>query len=301
LSLKGFDREQIVGCHTKLQVKRLSVGYTGYASRLEGVDRATTTTARSATSGRGASSYSVMGPYLVIDMPAFQISGESAWSQATNTTESGWIIRMEKVKTPYVIKCFVYDFDKGFYSPYGHISGIKKMQDTSGGSVYISRCQRGSLCQRGKGRLSTIKASYDYSRDNNYHLWIMACCKLSKRIRIKCWIENTKDKIAYTERIFWDITPDIYSTLGLRQEKYDGKNGGYIFLESTYNPYTATVIKARIKFQDNMTMDDYKEYSFQLVQQALKKHIKLIGRWTLKAYQDNTSDSRTNLEMETRW
>lgn len=282
LSLKGFDREQLVGCHAKLQLNRLSAGYTGYASKLETTNQATKTT------------YSVHGPYLVINMPAFQISGESAWYQATNTTGYGWIAKMEKAKPSYEIKCFVYDFDKGFSTPYGHISGIEEMQDTSGGSIYISRFF--------KGRLSTIKASYDYSRDDNYRLWIMACYKLSQKIRTKWWMEDANDKkIAYTGRIFCDITPKMYSTLGLRQEKDGGKNGGYVFLESIYNPYPVTAIKARIKFQDNMTRDDYKEYSLQLVQQALKQHLKLVGRYTFKEYKDDTNDSRTNLEIETRW
>ncbi|MBI4778164.1 hypothetical protein HY792_04530 [Candidatus Desantisbacteria bacterium] len=292
LSLKGFDHEQLVGCHSELQIKRVSVGYTGYASKLEA---ATTTTAR------GVSSYSVMGPYLVIDTPAFQISGESAWYYVseglppTNTNGYGWIVRAEKAKTPapYDIGCFVYSFDKGFCTPYGHISGIEKMQDAKGYSAHISRFF--------KGRLSTIKASYDYSRNNNYRLWIMACYKLSKRIRTKWWIDNTDKKTAYTERIFWDITPEIYSTLGLRQEKNDDKNRGYVFLESTYTPHPATAIKARIKWNDNMVRDDYKEYSLQLAQQLLKQHIKLIGRYTLKEYQDNTNDCRTNLEIEKKW
>ncbi|MEK7274963.1 MAG: hypothetical protein AAB110_06880, partial [Candidatus Desantisbacteria bacterium] len=139
LSLKGFDREQLVGCHTKLQINRLSAGYTGYASKLKTTNQATRTT------------YSVMGPYLVIDLPAIQISGESAWYQATNTKGYGWIVKMERVKPYYEIKYFVYDFDKDFYSPLGHISKIEKMQDTSGSSIYISRFF--------KGRLSTIKAS----------------------------------------------------------------------------------------------------------------------------------------------
>ncbi|MFH1860939.1 MAG: hypothetical protein ABH870_08035, partial [bacterium] len=292
LSLKGFDRERLVGCHTKLQLKGLSVGYTGYSSKLEAAQATDTT-------------YSVIGPYLVIDSPVLQISGESAWYHGTNTNGYGWIVKMERAKTPArgaalargatsSIKCFVYDFDKNFCSPYGHISGIGKMQDTSGGSVQISRFFN--------SRLSNIKASYDYSRDNNYRLWIMACYKPSKKIRTKWWIENASDeKTAYTGRIFWDITHSLYTTLGLRHEKQDDKNGGYVFLESTYSPHPATAIKARIKFQDNMIRNDYKEYNLQLVQQALKQHIKIIGKYSLKEYQDNTHDCRTNLEIETRW
>jgi hypothetical protein len=307
LSIKGFDKEQLVGCHTKLQIKELSVGYTGYVSKLE-----------RASLAEGADTnitYSVMGPYLVIDTPAFQISGESAWyhmpegSPLTDTKGYGWIVRAEtsaRVDPSYVIKCFVYDFDKGFYSPYGHISGIKKMQDSSGSSIYISRFFKGGSSSGrvspSGSRLSTIKASYDYSRDSNYRLWIMACYKLSKKIRTKWWIENTGNKkTSYTERIFWDITPVIYLTLGLRQEKNNGKNGGYVFMESTYNPYPATVIKARMKWRDNMIQDDYKEYNLQFVQQVLRQHIKFIGGWTLKEYQDDTNDYRTNLEIETRW
>ncbi|MBU1753074.1 hypothetical protein KKG56_04355 [bacterium] len=280
LSLKGFDRERLAGCHTKLQIKGLSVGYTGYASKLE--TEATDTT------------YSVMGPYLVIDSPAIRISGESAWYHGTDTNGYGWIVKMERAKTHYAVKCFVYDFGKGFYSPYGHISGIEEMQDTSGGSVNISHFF--------KGKLSDIKISYDYSRNNNYRLWIMACYKPSKRIRTKWWIENAENKkTACTGKIFWDITPKLYSVLGLRQEKQDDKNSGYVFLESTYNPYPFTAIKARIKFQDNMVKDDYKEYNLQLVQQALKQHLKFIGRYSLKEYHDNTHDCRTNVEIETRW
>jgi len=278
LSLKGFDKERLVGCHTKWQTRQLSVGYTGYASKLEG---ATTTT------------YFVMGPFVSIDLPAFHISSESAWYHATNTNGYGWIIRLEKSKPFYDIACSVYDFDKNFCTPYGHISGIGKTQDTVGGSVCISRFF--------KGKLSTVRASYDYSKGNNDRLKIMACYNPLKRIRTKWWMEAKDEKIAHTGKILWNITPDLSSMVGLKHEKNDGRDSGYTILESTHNLWHATNIKARVKWQNNMVGKNYTEYSLQLVNQLLKKHIRFIGKYTVKEYKDHTHDCRTNLEIKTVW
>ncbi|MFH1097921.1 MAG: hypothetical protein V1749_10555 [Candidatus Desantisbacteria bacterium] len=283
LSLKGFDKERLVGCHTKWQTRRLSVGYTGYASKLEG---ATPTT------------YSVMGPYMMIDMPTFQLSGESAWYHAT-TTGYGWIIKLEKSKKAYDITCSVYDFDKNFCTPYGHISGIEKMQDTAGGSASISRFF--------KGKLSTVRASYNYSKGNNDRLKIMACYNPSKKIRTKWWMEvaplaEAEDKkITHTGKILWNITPDLSSTVGLRHEKNDGRDGGYTFLESTYTLWHTMNIKARLKCQNNIVGKDYTEYSLQLVHQMRKQHMRFIGKYTVKEYKDHTNDCRTNIEIKTVW
>ncbi|MBI4752865.1 hypothetical protein HY793_00615, partial [Candidatus Desantisbacteria bacterium] len=277
LSLKGFDKERLVGCHTKWQTRWLSVGYTGYASKLEG---ATPTT------------YSVMGPFVLIDLSAFQISSESAWYHAT-TTGYGWLIKLERSKPFYDITCSVYDFDKNFRTPYGHISGIEKTQDTAGGSACISRFF--------KGKISIIRASYDYSKGNNDRLRVMACYNPLKKIRTKWWMEAEDKKIAHTGKILWDITPDLSATMGLRHEKNDGRDGGYTILESTYKLWHATNIKARVKCQDNIVGKDYTEYSLQLVNQLLKKHIRFIGKYTVKEYKDHTLDCRTNLEIKTVW